>query len=105
MIHPQMKLGSTYNMISIRVFTDHVIKMTDKKQLFEPIDWNAMLADHGYVPVPIGIRIRKPDERNAMRAWCLEQLGEEHFVWTGSNYWFETESDAIMFALRWGRDN
>ena len=92
-------------MISIRAFTDHVIKMADEKHLFEPVDWNAMLADHGYVPVPIGVRVRKPGERNAMRAWCLEQLGEEHFVWTGSNYWFETESDAIMFALRWGRDS
>jgi hypothetical protein len=92
-------------MISIRAFTDHVIKMSDEKHLFEPVDWNAMLADHGYVPVPIGVRVRKPGERTDMRAWCNEQFGEEHYVWTGSNYWFETESDAIMFALRWGRDN
>lgn len=92
-------------MISIRVFTDHVIKMADEKHLFEPVDWNAMLADHGYVPVPIGVRVSKPGERNAMRLWCCEQFGEEHYAWTGSNYWFETESDAIMFALRWGRDS
>jgi hypothetical protein len=37
--------------------------------------------------------------------WCGEQFGPEHFAWTGSKFWFETESDAIMFALRWGRDN
>ena len=92
-------------MISIRAFTDQVIKMSDEKHLFEPVDWNIMLADYGYVPVPIGIPFRKPGERNAMQAWCCEQFGEEHFVWTGSKYWFETESDAIMFALRWGRDN
>lgn len=77
--------------------------MTDKKQLFEPIDWNACLADCGYVSVPIGVRVHKSGERTAMRAWCDEQFGEEHYAWTGSKFWFETEQDAIMFALRWGK--
>lgn len=79
--------------------------MSDEKHLFEPIDWNIILADRGYVPVPIGVRPRKPGERYAMQVWCDEQLGEEHYAWTGSNFWFETENDAIMFALRWGRDS
>jgi hypothetical protein len=29
-------------------------------------------------------------------------VGHQHYAWTGtSTFWFETERDAIMFALRW----
>lgn len=92
-------------MISIRAFTDHVIKMSDEKHLFEPIDWNTVLADRGYVSVPSVRSSGHYTVRSGMQDWCNEHIGEEHYVWTGSNYWFETESDAIMFALRWGQDS
>lgn len=91
-------------MISIREFTRQVTAMRDQKKLLDPIDWNSILADRGYVPVPIGYRVRRQGDRTARLAWCVEQFGEEHYAWTGSNFWFETESDAVLFALRWGQD-
>ena len=91
-------------MISIREFTRQVAAMRDQKKLIDPIDWNSILADRGYVPVPVGYRPRQQGDRTVRLAWCQEQFGEEHYAWTGSNFWFETEKDAIMFALRWGQD-
>ena len=88
-------------MISIREFTRQVTAMRDQKKLLDPIDWNRILADRGYVSVPIGYRVRQQGDRTIRLAWCVEQFGEEHYAWTGSNFWFETEKDAIMFSLRW----
>lgn len=33
--------------------------------------------------------------------WCKEEIGTDHYTWTGSTFWFEYKKDAILFALRW----
>ena len=88
-------------MISIKEFTQQVLEIQDRKQLFEPIDWNHVLEDQGYVGVPVLIKLMHHGQRSQMRTWCELNVGEEHYVWTGSQFWFETESAAVLFALRW----
>jgi hypothetical protein len=90
-------------MSSIREFTQQVLEMQDKKQLYEPIDWNHVLKVQGYMGVSVPIKVSKMNEgeRTQMRTWCNLNVGEEHYVWTGSQFWFETESAAVLFALRW----
>jgi hypothetical protein len=36
-----------------------------------------------------------------MHHWCEQQFGKDHYAWTGSTFWFETEKDATLFGLRW----
>jgi hypothetical protein len=55
-------------MSSIREFTQQVLEMQDKKQLFEPIDWNHVLEDQGYVGVSVTINDLIPGTQ--MRTWC-----------------------------------
>jgi hypothetical protein len=82
-------------MISIREFTSQVMKHALDSEEVRPIDWNSVLEDQGYYSVKLRYRNQE------CYAWCDEQFGQEHFVWTGSNFFFETEQDAIMFTLRW----
>lgn len=34
--------------------------------------------------------------------WCRQQFNRDHYTWTGSTFWFETEQAAVLFTLRWG---
>lgn len=82
-------------MSSIRKFTSQVMKHALDSEAVRPVDWNTVLENQGYYSVKL--RYRSQECYN----WCDEQFGQEHFVWTGSKFFFETESAAIMFALRW----
>ena len=33
--------------------------------------------------------------------WCHEHVGENHYAWTGSVFWFERHEDAVFFKLKW----
>ena len=74
-------------------------ELCDSGKLIEPINWNGLFLLNKYIPVEL------IPENKECYDWCGEQFGSEHFAWTGSKFWFETEKDAIMFTLRWGRDN
>lgn len=84
---------------SIRKFTDYVQQMIKDGKLLLPFNWNEVLKDQGYYSVELS-----PGNK-VIYDWCQEKFGPDHYVWTGSKFWFETETDAIMFTLRWGRDN
>ena len=86
-------------MVNIADFITQVQKLRDSGKLIEPINWNDLFLLNGYIPVELIPRDKECFD------WCKEQFGSEHFAWTGSKVWFETEKDAIMFTLRWGRDN
>ena len=94
-----MKRGGDYSMVSIQDFICQVNEIIKSDGLSEPINWNGLFLLNGYIPVDFG-----PGNKWGY-SWCCEQFGSEHFAWTGSKFWFETEKDAIMFTLRWGRDN
>ena len=94
-----MKHGSTYSMSSIGDFIRQVQEIIESDGLSEPINWNGLFLLNKYIPVEFSPKNKECYD------WCSEQFGSEHFAWTGSKFWFETEQDAIMFTLRWGRDN
>lgn len=60
------------------------------------IKWADTLRNAGYHSVRISMS-RWTD----VHPWCNENFGEEHYTWTGTSFWFETEQDAILFALKW----
>lgn len=37
----------------------------------------------------------------SMHEWCQNNIGQEHYSWTGATFWFENKEDAVMFTLRW----
>lgn len=61
------------------------------------IHWDTRFQDAGYFSV----------EFNALKnwqevhEWCRRWIGEEHYSWTGSVFWFESEKAASWFALKW----
>ena len=63
-------------------------------------DWARRLAEAGYYSVKVG-RIFIEHEWQNIHGWCEDQFGENHYVWTGTTWWFETDRDAVLFALRW----
>lgn len=34
--------------------------------------------------------------------WCREYYGPGNYTWTGEIFWFNTEEDAVVFALKYG---
>lgn len=62
-----------------------------------PVNWTEVLRSGGYYHVI-------PDISNwsEMHTWCNEQFGSDRYAWNGSNFWFETEKDAMLFLLKWG---
>ncbi len=61
--------------------------------------WQDILSKYGYhkISLPNGALVHWPD----VHVWCKENLGTEHYTWTGNIFWFETEQDAVLFSLRW----
>lgn len=54
----------------------------------------------GYHPVELGT-LGLVNEWQECHRWCREHIGEDHYSWTGSTFWFETDKAAVLFALRW----
>lgn len=81
--------------MSIRDFAQSVLNA--KWTGASPRDWNRLLAEHGYHSVPVSTN----DGYLAVNDWCNQHIGEDHYVWTGSSYWFETEAAAVLFSLKW----
>jgi len=64
------------------------------------IDWNRELDDAGFYSITVnGVRI---SNWRPVHQWCCENFGADRYTWTGSKFWFETEQDSILFALKWG---
>jgi len=86
-------------MVSIQDFIHKVQELRDSGKLIEPINWNGLFLLNGYISVDF-----RPKTKECWD-WCIKEFGKGHIAWTGSKFWFESEKDAIMFTLRWGRDN
>lgn len=61
------------------------------------IDWPATLKKAGY----FSYHIKTLKTWTSMHEWCREKFGDDHYAWTGAQFWFETKEDATMFILRW----
>jgi hypothetical protein len=71
-----------------------------KSQANRDWDWARRLAEAGYFGVKVGGHSIEHEWPNIHR-WCEDQFGKNHYSWTGSTFWFETDRDAVLFALRW----
>ena len=61
--------------------------------------WASRLKDAGYIGIPLNGRYMS--EWPKVHEWCNTHIGESHYTWTGSTFWFENQKDANWFALRW----
>lgn len=59
--------------------------------------WNYRLRNAGYY----GIKLNDIKEWNEVLVWCNENIGRAHYGWSGTTFWFKTEKDAALFALKW----
>lgn len=62
--------------------------------------WQRRLRDAGYHEVPTA-QLMGVTGWTDIHEWCLQKFGEDHYTWTGSIFWFETEQHAVLFTLRW----
>lgn len=85
--------------MTLKEFTDMVTKISIEEGKNGLIDWNRVLAEKGYYSIQAGGTKAIANWREC-HAWCKEQFGE-HYTWTGSKFWFETEEDAMLFVLKW----
>ena len=53
----------------------------------------------GYYPIEVSFLWQWGE----IHEWCHDHIGRDHYSWTGSTFWFETEKAAMWFALRWAQ--
>lgn len=62
-----------------------------------PVNWGPRFREAGYYSVRLG----SLDTWGLVHPWCEQHIGQRHYTWAGSTFWFETEQAAALFALRW----
>lgn len=67
-----------------------------KKVTPNVLDWYRVLREGGYYDVQI-----KLSEWEEMHRWLRDNVGEEHYTWTGATFWFEDAETAAWAALKW----
>lgn len=72
-------------------------KQYDSTDGFNNARWDLRLSDAGYY----GVTLTDISEWTSTHKWCEKIYGKNHYAWTGATFWFESEKDATMFALRW----
>ena len=84
--------------MNIKQVMEHT-KKTDPLFGTTDYDWRALFVKKGYHSVLLAFESHQmwPD----VHAWCKQHIGEQHYSWTGSRFWFENPQDAAWFALRW----
>jgi len=79
---------------SIREFTRRI----DRGGMYnQPGLWHQRFRAGGYYSAEADLNHPWQD----IHEWCRAQFGEDHYTWTGSTFWFETEQAAVLFSLRW----
>ena len=62
--------------------------------------WDLRFRDAGYYGVDLSAK--RGRGRAELHNWCHDHIGQQHYAWTGTSmFWFETESLAVLFALKW----
>lgn len=62
--------------------------------------WSCEFRQAGYFPAELTMRGCITNWQ-AAHNWCKTEIGEDHYSWTGSVFWFEREEHAVMFILKW----
>jgi hypothetical protein len=71
---------------------------TDGNQSLITTDWNELFKKQKFYSVDFGHDFT---EYKNLHEWCNENIGSDHYIWTGSKMWFDTEQSVILFSLRW----
>lgn len=87
--------------MNIRQYASQLKKQANEDPEYWPSDFSVRSAfdQGGYHSVVLGFQRHR--EWTTVHAWCRDHIGEDHYTWTGSRFWFENEQDAVMFLLRW----
>lgn len=88
---------------SLQHFIESLKKTRDAGYLDgHPIElqWDKILSQQGYYHCLLG-KNNLQDKWQEVHAWCEQQYTKDRYAWTGSVFWFETEQDQILFALKW----
>lgn len=74
-------------------------KFISENRVFDGRHASELLSQAGYFNVLLG----SDGHRlwNHVHNWCKDNIGEDHYTWNGSLFWFETVEDASLFALYW----
>ena len=64
----------------------------NRKDYFHP-----QLTNAGYFDARATVK----NNWSEIHAWCKETVGPDHYLWTGSIFWFESEKMRNWFILRW----
>lgn len=84
--------------MNIREYIDY-IKQVDPLVKKTDYDWRWAFDKMNYPSVLLGSASHQ--QWTEVHAWCQEHVGEQHYAWTGSRFWFDQEKDAMLFALKW----
>jgi hypothetical protein len=84
--------------ISLREFVDAYQEIDRINRIdYTSINWNTRLQQAGYHFIHLNLKYVRQD----IISWCEKNYGT-NFAWTGNDtFWFNTEKDAVLFALRW----
>lgn len=66
------------------------------KHEVKPINWYKIFESAGYHHAMVG-----SGHWREIHEWAVDTVGEMHYIWHGQHFWFETEEDAVMCALKW----
>lgn len=74
-------------------------KFIKKTNISGPIYWVKIYEEHGY------IRVLLPTHNyqhwTEIQDWCTQNIGVDHYTWTGPIFWFDNQLTASWFIWRW----
>jgi hypothetical protein len=85
--------------MNIREYTDHIKRHLKSKNNNGNFNWRKAYLEKGYPNVLLGSEGHT--QWQEVHAWCKEHIGTEHYIWTGSRFWFDNVDNAALFALKW----
>ena len=89
------------NKRSIRDWIEQHKKFADMAYLDgHPMEMQQQLEQSGFTK----IRLINAYVWKELHDWCRQFIGEDHYTWFGSTFWFSCEKDAIMFDLKWNHN-
>jgi hypothetical protein len=73
---------------------------TKTKSQLDDYTWNNRFRDANYYGI-VPSRLSTSQSWPEMHSWCEHYFGCDHYANIGYTFWFESEQDAVWFALRW----
>ena len=74
-------------------------KYIDEGGRTDMLDWQKQFRKNGYFEV---CGVAQPfSNQYIIGQWCVDKFGSEHYSWDGTSWWFDSEENAVLFALRW----